>query len=295
MAFLSPLRYPGGKGRIANYIKLIFLYNDLMGGIYIEPYAGGAAVALDLLFNKYATSIYINDISKSIFAIWFSILNYPDEFCSLIKDTKITIKEWERQKELQKNKDNISLLELGFSTFFLNRTNYSGIIEGGVIGGKKQSGSYKLNARFNKKNLINRIERIANHAESINVFNYDAEDFIDIITDEIPEKSLIYLDPPYYKKGRKLYENYYDHKDHVRISKKISSIYKNWIISYDRTMEIEKMYSDFSKIYFSLGYSAAEIYKGNEVMYFSNGLIIPQNKLPCKVTETILNEFAHQT
>lgn len=283
MPFVSPLRYPGGKGKLANYIKLIFQYNELLDGHYVEPYAGGAAVALLLLYSEYVSHIHINDISKPIFAFWHSVLNDTEELCALIQDTEVSMDEWYRQKLIQEQDEQVSLLELGFSTFFLNRTNHSGILKGGVIGGKKQKGTYKLNARYTKTNLIQRIKRIARYRSRISLYNEDAEIFIKLIDTQLPEKSLVYLDPPYYVKGKGLYEDYYEHQDHLDISNIIAGIEHRWIVSYDKTQEIQNMYSDYQQVAYSLSYSTAKRYRGTEVMFFSDHLIVPPIKNPAKI------------
>ncbi|GAG14050.1 unnamed protein product, partial [marine sediment metagenome] len=210
-----------------------------MDGHYVEPYAGGAAVALLLLYSEYVTHIHINDISKPLFAFWHSVLNATDELCALIHDTEVSIDEWHKQKLMQGQAEEVTLLELGFSTFFLNRTNRSGILKGGVIGGKKQTGSYKLTARYNKANLIQRIKRIARYKSRISLYNDDAEIFIKSITTRLPPKTLIYFDPPYYIKGKGLYEDFYEHKDHLSVSTIITSLKHKWIVSYDNTQEIQ--------------------------------------------------------
>lgn len=158
--FKSPLRYPGGKNKLAAFIANICLENNI-NDHYIEPYSGGASIALFLLLEGFVNRITINDKDISIFAFWSSILNHTEELCNLIKDTDITIEIWKKQKIIQNNKNDCNLLELGFSTFFLNRTNYSGIINGGAMGGISQNGSYKIDCRFNKNDLIDRITRIA--------------------------------------------------------------------------------------------------------------------------------------
>ena len=165
--FVSPLRYPGGKLKVVDYIKKIFEENNLYDGVYIEPYAGGASVALSLLFSEYAQIIKINDIDRSIYAFWYSVLNEPEAFCRLINDTPVNMDEWHAQHIVQEHKEEEELLSLGFSTFFLNRTNRSGILSAGVIGGKNQTGNFKIDARYNKKDLIERIETIADYSERI--------------------------------------------------------------------------------------------------------------------------------
>jgi len=296
MVFVSPLRYPGGKGKLANYIKLVFRFNNLMDGHYVEPFAGGSAIALQLLYNEYATHIHINDFSKSIFSFWHSVLNETDELCSLIENTTVSIDEWYKQKEIQLNSDYVSLLELGFSTFFLNRTNRSGILAGGIIGGKGQNGKYKIDARFNKPDLLHRIKKVARYKGRISLYNEDAEKLILNLGSELPERSLFYLDPPYYIKGKGLYDNYYEHKDHLSISRIVSRLKNKWIVSYDITPEIQSMYDDFQMISYRLNYSAANHQESTEVMYFCDDLCIPPINNPAKITNSkylsiLQNEF----
>ena len=225
--FVSPLRYPGGKLKVVNYIKRLMEENDLCGGTYIEPYAGGANVALSLLLSKYAKRIKINDIDRSIYAFWHSALMETENLCRMIQDTDVTLETWERQHELQKNKMEVDLLELGFSTFFLNRTNRSGILNGGVIGGKAQTGKYKIDARYNKKDLIERIEVIAAQRNKIELTSMDAVAFLKRYKRSPAENTLCYLDPPYYVKGKDLYLNYYNDSDHQTIAETFMNIKVN--------------------------------------------------------------------
>ena len=170
---LSPLRYPGGKNKLSSYVQQLIKYNNLEKCTYIEPYTGGGAVALRLLFDGVVDNIIINDFDRSIYAFWYSVLNYTDELCSLIEKTPVTMENWFKQRDIQKEKDNVDLLTLGFSTLFLNRTNRSGIIKAGVIGGLNQTGNYKIDCRFNKDNIIEKIKSIANFKEKITLYNLD--------------------------------------------------------------------------------------------------------------------------
>jgi len=279
--FYSPLRYPGGKAKLAEFIKSIFERNELKQGYYVEPYAGGASIALSLLFNNYASKIIINDFDKSIYAFWHSVLYRTDDLCKLIRDTKVNMKVWKEQKEIQKQKAEALLLYLGFSTFFLNRTNRSGIITAGVIGGNNQCGNYKMTARFNKKDLINRIQQIGKHSEKISIYNLDAIELMRVLSDELPDKTLIYFDPPYYLKGKELYVNHYKHEDHLLVSQMIKGIsgYK-WLVSYDNEKEILKLYKENKKFSYSLNYSAVNATSGTEVIIYHNDLIIPKATRP---------------
>ena len=280
-AFYTPLRYPGGKGKLVPFVKKLLEENSLVDGVYVEPFAGGAAVAMELLLHEYVRKICINDISAGVAAFWRSVLNNTDAICAAISSAQLTMDEWYKQREIQRQPGNQDDLALGFSTFFLNRTNRSGILNAGVIGGKEQTGKWKMDARFNAPDLIKRIHAIARVRSRIEFHQQDALAFIDAVAPLLPAKSLIYLDPPYYVKGSDLYLHYYGHDDHVKIAKRLGKLKnKNWIVSYDNAPEVIPMYSSFRNIVYGLSYSAQERYKGAEIMFFADGLAIPDSVAP---------------
>jgi len=282
--YTTPLRYPGGKSKLSRFIELVFEENDLLDGHYVEPYAGGSGLAFALLFHEYSMHIHINDLNKSVHAFWYSVLNDTDKLCKKIHDTPVNMEEWRKQKAVQENGDRYDIFELGFSTFFLNRTNRSGIITGGVIGGQNQDGKWKLDARFNKQNLIARIEKIASYRNRISLYNIDAARLIEEVVPQLPQKTLVYLDPPYYQKGQDLYENHYKHDDHEKIARLITSeIHQKWIVSYDLVPEIRGLYKNFRQISYSLSYSAGDRCRGEEIMIFCNDLNIPEVSNPAKI------------
>jgi len=279
MLFHSPLRYPGGKSKISKYIQTLVEINKLKDGVYIEPFAGGAGLALNLLYNEYFSRIILNDLSKPIYSFWYSVIDYNEEFCDLIRNTPVNMREWKKQKEIQ-NKNNVNnILELGFSTFFLNRTNRSGILNGGVIGGFKQSGQWKINARYNKEELIKRIQLISQYENRIEIYNLEAMDFIDEISKKMTEKTLFFIDPPYYNKGKYLYDNYYKIDDHKKLYEIISHLDSNWIVTYDDCEEVASTYKNYRQKKYSLNYSAAINKQGREIMIFSPALAIPRKKV----------------
>lgn len=277
MIHYSPLRYPGGKGKLSDYFKQIYEANSLCGGEYVEPYAGGASVALSLLIDGYVSKVIINDIDLAIYAFWYSTINRTEDLCRLIRDTPVDVKTWEFQRKIQKERDKHDLLELGFSTFFLNRTNRSGILDAGIIGGKSQSGRWRIDARFNKNELISRIQRISQYKDKIELHNLDAMKLIEQIIDELPEKTFVYFDPPYYMKGKALYLNFYGKDDHTSVANRIGRIsLQKWVVTYDRIGFIEALYSQYRQIKYTLNYSASKAYRGEELMIFSNNLKIPE-------------------
>lgn len=275
--YYSPLRYPGGKSKLSAFIAKICIDNNLKGH-YVEPYSGGASVALFLLIEGFVDRITINDRDRSIYAFWHSVLNKTNQLCELIDNAELTIEEWNKQREIQKNKKTANLLELGFSTFYLNRTNRSGIINAGVMGGTLQNGNYLMDCRYNKVDLIKRIRRIAKHKKNIRLYKKDAIKLIDKIQNEaVNDNVIFYFDPPYYLKASTLYMNHYQDKSHKKVSDKIKSI-KNikWIVSYDNVPEIKKLYFGCSKKEFSFKHTAYEIRQGKEILFFSKNIRQPQ-------------------
>lgn len=282
MRFYTPLRYPGGKGKLSYYIKSLIEVNSLSDGYYVEPYAGGAAVAMDLLINEYVRSILINDVDPAVYNFWDSVLNNTDALCKMIDDCTVDMDTWYKQKDILNRTHENEPLAVGFATFFLNRTNRSGILKAGVIGGKAQSGDWKMDVRFNKNDLTSRIRKIASYKNRIKVTNYDAAQLLLNIRDltKSIDKLLIYLDPPYYVKGQDLYRNFYEHDDHVVVRDSLErSGVNNWLVSYDNADEIKSIYSRYRTTEYSLSYTAQSKKIGEEVMVFSDSLIIPEISL----------------
>lgn len=274
----TPLRYPGGKARFAPFITEVMKANGLTGGHYLEPYAGGAGVALDLLFHAQAEHIHINDLDPAVHAFWLSATRYPEELLELLYTTPINMDQWHYWRSIMRGETKASEVEMGFATLFMNRTNRSGILKGGVIGGKGQNGEYKLDARFKKDVIASRLRRIAQYAEHITVYSEDAISLLSRCSEFLPERSFVYLDPPYYVKGSGLYRNFYAPHDHREIAMLLQSEIFSfpWIVSYDNVLEIRQMYEASKKLAYELHYTAQERYWGDEVMFFSQNLNTPQ-------------------
>jgi DNA adenine methylase len=264
----SPLRYPGGKTKLVAYVLETLEINSLIGGTYVEPFAGGAGIAWYLLINDKVRHVCINDLNPSIYAFWYSVLNNAQVLKQRILDTSVTIDEWHKQKLVQEC-ETASILDLGFSTFFLNRTNHSGIIKGGVMGGKNQDGNYKLDCRYNKQKLTEQIDIIASLKERVTLTNEDAKIFLSQGINHVEKKCLVNIDPPYYVKGKGLYQNFFEHNDHCELSNVIRTLDRLWIVTYDNAPEIIEIYDDLKPSSFDLTYTAQEKKRGEEVIIYS--------------------------
>lgn len=264
----SPLRYPGGKSKIAPFIKQIIISNNLEGCTFVEPFAGGTGVSLDLLFNGLVGHIIINDSDIAIFSFWKAILEATDRFVKDVYTIPLTIEEWEHQKEILKTTKE-PCYELGFAAFYLNRTNRSGILNAGVIGGKNQDGKWKMDARFNRENLAKKIIEISKRKNDITVFGLDIEDFVKHIPDK---NAFVYLDPPYYEKGKQLYSNYFVYEDHKNLEKIIKNLDVKWLLTYDNNSEIKSIYKKYEIKPFEINYSVSKQRIANEIMIYEKTL-----------------------
>lgn len=261
----SPLRYPGGKSKIAPMVKLLIEKTGMTKTTYVEPFAGGAGVSLELLFSGVVDHIVINDYDKAIYSIWRAIIENTNEFINLIENTEVSIDEWHIQKDIYSNQAHRYSVELAFATFFLNRTNRSGILAAGPIGGYEQNGNYLIDARYNKEELINRILKIAKRRDAITVYNKDVRSFMKNYLHRY-SNTFVYLDPPYYKKGQELYKNFFVYKDHKEIADLLKNEKSIWMVTYDAEPEIAGLYSEYSTKFFDLSYSVAEKKRASEIM-----------------------------
>ena len=216
--YLSPLRYPGGKRRLAPMVVRLLEENQLRGIDYVEPYAGGAAIALALLFGEHAATVHINDLSRPVYAFWHTVLNHTADLTQRVANVRLSMREWRRQRAIYDGQEKADLADLGFATLFLNRTNRSGIIGGGVIGGKAQRGEWRIDARFNRSDLVERIRRIGRYRSRIRLYQHDALEFTKTIIPTLGSNTFTFFDPPYIENGEDLYLNNYDVDGHQELA-----------------------------------------------------------------------------
>jgi DNA adenine methylase len=293
MSYPSPLRYPGGKTALAPLLAETIQVNEIEGGTYLEPFAGGSGLALSLLFSETVGNIHLNDLDRRIYSFWAAILNQSESFLERLDKVQVNVEEWQRQREVMRRWKTAKILDLGFATFFLNRCNRSGVFNAGPIGGYDQTGNYKIDVRFNKKELRKKIERIALYRDRITVWNLDAIEFLKRVFQKgeiTHSQSLVYMDPPYFMKAQRLYPLYFIDDDHARLAKYLNSQKRmRWLVSYDDTEEIRRLYSGTKNLLF-MNYFLHTVRTGRE-------LFIPSHncKLPASFTEGTDYIFKSQT
>jgi DNA adenine methylase len=273
----SPLRYPGGKWRFASFFETLIAANFKERPVYFEPYAGGASLALSLLFAEKVSEIYLNDLNPAVYAFWYCVLNREEMLSELLEATPVTPEEWQQQKATYQRGTSAGVLALGFATFFLNRTNHSGILNGGMIGGKAQRGEWQIDARFNRRELVRRVKRVASFRERIHLSCVDAMEFLR--RQRRGTNTLVYLDPPYFgaggHDGRHLYLNAYRPSDHAKVRDRISTLRCPWLVSYDDVPAIRRLYRGYRSRRVRLLHTARTARQAEEVIYFSPALTIP--------------------
>lgn len=275
MNTLTPLRYPGGKTKLFKKVSDIIIQNNLQGCTYVEPFVGGAGLAIKLLDKNIVNNLIINDFDYHIYCFWYCVLYRTNELINLIDITPITLEERLIQKSIYNNPENYNEIDIAFSTLYLNRTNRSGVLKAGPIGGQKQNGNYLIDCRFNKDKIIKKIVYISNYKDNIEVYNLDAIDFIEILNYR-QEQLFINFDPPYYNKGAELYTNFFNDNDHIRLKYAIDNVRHPWITTYDNCDFIYNLYREYRNEMISLTYTAGTVKKGKELLFYSNRLRSPK-------------------
>lgn len=277
MRTASPLRYPGGKWRLFGFFSRLIDINRLRGREYVEPYAGGGSLALSLLQQELVSRVHINDLAPAIYWVWWALLNRSDDFIEFVRNVPLSLDEWNRQRATYRAGPSPDRFRYATAVFYLNRTNHSGILNGGVIGGKRQAGRYLIDARFNRDDLANRVRRIAKYQNRISIYNCDAIEFLKQAP--FDPSALVYLDPPYVSAGKALYLNSYRDDDHREVQRSITNSEYTWVVSYDDVPLIRSIYGGIACRRVSLLHTARTAHRGAEVLFFSDRLRIPRKLL----------------
>jgi len=265
----SPLRYPGGKAALASLFGHIIDGLKLQSARYVEPYAGGAGAGIVLLQKDAIQELVINDVDPAVYCFWRTVVDQPQELAAKISDARLDVDEWRRQKEVYRAADESDPLALGFAFFYLNRTNRSGILNAGPIGGKDQVGTYKIDARFNREQLANRISVIGELRARIVVHSLDG---MAVVKRYVAQPSTFtYIDPPYVEMGGSLYLNAFTHRDHTELARQLDEqTTQNWVVTYDPSDFIRLLYKNHNVREYKLNYSAHRTGKAHELFIASS-------------------------
>lgn len=270
MKYITPLRYPGGKTQLYNFVAQIIKDNHYT--TFVEPCAGGANLSLSLLQNKIIGHAIINDFDKGIYALFFNILERPQQLIAKIEQVPFDVdtpyqpfilEYYQKIKEhytANYNGYTNTSLDLAFEFLFLNRTNYSGIINGRPIGGLKQDGKYKLNCRFNKKTLIKKINLIHSLKNKITLYNQDANSLLNNL--QLNNQTLALIDPPYVQQGNSLYNLGFTTEQHKQLADTINNLSTPYIVTYDDDKLIKDIYPHQNLYHYALKYSSNNKNKG---------------------------------
>lgn len=286
---LTPLRYPGGKTRLLEFFRELLISNELVGCAYVEPFAGGAGVAIGLLRQEFVSDVYINDINPGIYSFWNTVKSDPDYLCRRIRNVRVTMNVRSRQKRVLANWQEHEEREVAFATLFLNRVNRSGILDGGAIGGTNQSGKWKIDARFTRKTLTDKIEKLARLAHRVHVYGTDAVKFLRSVSRKLSKDDVVYLDPPYFNRARDLYLDFFQLDDHRRLAEFIKELPQNWVVTYDLDDRACDLYTNCTQYSYALRYSANRPSTGMELLAAKPALELPTYALPGSQTECLSN------
>lgn len=272
--YISPLRYPGGKARMAPYLAQLIRGQSQRPTSYAEPFAGGAGAALKLLVDETVKNIHINDLAPGVAAFWRSVFFDTDALVALVQKASVTVEDWHQHREVFESPHEHDDLALGFSTFFLNRCNRSGILTARPIGGLEQEGNWKIDARFNRPELAKRIELLGHYRRRVSVTQMDAKAFMSSV-EHFGSSLLAYVDPPYIVQGEDLYLDSLTYEDHLALAARLAASSVPWLLTYDTAEQVtEQLYRGFRAAQFSIAHTAQKQHVGSEYVVFSDALSI---------------------
>ncbi|MFE4466422.1 DNA adenine methylase [Oerskovia sp. NPDC056781] len=275
MRYVSPLRYPGGKARLAPFISSLIEAQDRAPVSFAEPFAGGAGAALRLLVDGSVEKVYLNDLNLGIASFWRAVFEEGERLAQVIETTKVDLDTWRLARDVYQAGATETTFELGFATFLLNRCNRSGILDARPIGGFEQNGTWKIDARYNHVALAARVRKLWAYRDRVSVSALDGREFLTRLSTDEPDV-LVYVDPPYLVQGERLYLDSLSSGDHARLAKMLKSSDLRWFLTYDVDSRItEDLYQGLRAATFDIAHTAQRQHVGEEIVVFSNGLIIP--------------------
>ena len=236
----SPLRYPGSKARFAKFIERALRLNGLRGGLFIEPFCGGASVSIALMEAGVVSEIALNDADPAIAAYWDTVFSPTQAkwLAGQVLTVPLTLEEWDRQKRLRP----ANTREAALRCLYLNRTSFNGILQArsGPIGGRSQK-NRTLGVRFNREALAKRILELAEFSHR--VIAVDGDHWSPFMTRLMGDRSTVfYFDPPFYHKAEGLYTHHFDENEHRQLRDTLRRCSTPWLLSYDDAPEVRSLY-----------------------------------------------------
>ena len=274
---VTPLRYPGGKTWLFEYVKEFLHFHELESKIVVEPYAGSASISVGLLRGNLMKEAYIGEKDPIIVSFWNAVLTRNDELVEYISTLEVTMETWFALKKYLSptSTTNYDIVEVAGAFLFYNRTNYSGIIKGGPLGGKKQLSPYKLDCRFNKERIIERIRGLKGLYGRLHIVESDGLVFMQEMSSKFPEDSFFYVDPPYYGAGKDLYRFYFTDMEHESLSDFLTNLDPPWLLSYDNAEFIRNLYQMRTKFPVYTDYQSGHLKREVKELLISNRIIPP--------------------
>ena len=281
MRYLSPLRYPGGKARLAPYLASLLRQQRPRPTAYAEPFAGGSGAALRLLVDEHVDSIHLNDLNPGIAAFWRAVTSTPADFAELVLTHPLTLDAWHEAVAVYNDPGSRNDLRLGFATFLLNRCNRSGILDARPIGGLDQTGNWKIDARFNRETLAHRVRIVGRYASRIHVTELDARAFItDVEQRADSDRLFMYVDPPYLGQGEHLYMDSLTLADHHELATRLRATTVKWFLTYDADPRItDELYAGLRCKEFDIAHTAHTQHVGTEYAVFSESTAVSGERL----------------
>jgi DNA adenine methylase len=248
---LSPLRYPGSKRKLVGYLRQVIEANNLHPELFVEPFAGGASVALQLLRDDVVHNIGLIELDPLVASFWEVVFHDAEWLMGQVETIDVTIEKWHDFKQKQADGQLLTNRARALACLFLNRTNFSGFMARNVgpIGGRSQNSKYKIDCRFTKPTLIHRIKQISAYQDRVEfVWNCSwADGLADVrrsqAAGDFPQNILFYLDPPFFEQAETLYTHYFTDNDHRDLRDELLQLEMPWILSYDSVAKVKELYN----------------------------------------------------
>ncbi|QOT19275.1 DNA adenine methylase [Paenarthrobacter sp. YJN-5] len=281
--YASPLRYPGGKARMAPWLTDTFegLLGPMDVEIWLEPFGGGAGAALTALCTGKVPEAWIVEANPALAAFWTTVMNDGPALAARVERTIPTLALFQESREnvgAALAGEHLNVFDLGLSAFILNRCSRSGMIlpSVGPIGGKMQAGQHTIAARFNAGALADRIRAVHALGDRFKVFAGDGISFLEDLPDSgVQDEVFCFVDPPYIGVGNDLYAVGMDDDLHQRLARALNRLTTPWLLTYDAHPRVPLLYPGSHVVEFDIPHTAGSSRVGTEYLVLGPGMDLP--------------------